>query len=472
MLKRSVIACYSQVIYRGSLCGCLSSESSKLIIGFANRDDCHECSSRDSLTNSGNRNLGSKATFRENSDLCKESSLFSQQRYFQNPKALCQVVENDRWQGMISRSFHSCNLNSSPRLTLVSGDSKQQELKAVNTAVLANTVILSAKLAGWGLSGSGALLAEAIHSVCDIANQLLLKAGVQQSRRAPTRQHPYGFHREKYIYALMSAVCVFCIGSGATFVYGIQSIMDPPDLEHMEYSLGILCLSGAIEMGSLLVAYRVLQQGASSTGLSLWSYLKRGRDPTTSAVLAEDAGAVVGLGIAGVASYFSLVTGDPLYDAFGSIGVGVLMGAIAITLIRNYKRFLIGQAIEPGMQQALVAHLKSDPMVLCVHNPMSEEIGDGLYRFKADIQWSGETIVQKYLESLAKDELYSEIKSAACFLPSEENDVLKEALDAAMTEFGRGVISTVGEEIDRLEVELQSICPGLIYVDLETERGK
>jgi len=271
-------------------------------------------------------------------------------------------------------------------LTLVSGDSKQQELKAVNTAVLANSLILSAKLGGWALSGSGALLAEAIHSVCDIANQLLLKAGVQQSRRAPTRQHPYGFHREKYIYALMSAVCVFCIGSGASVVYGIQSIMDPPDLEHMEYSLAILCLSGAIEMGSLIVAYRVLQQGASSTGLSLWSYLKRGRDPTTSAVLAEDAGAVVGLGIAGIASYFSLVTGDPLYDAFGSIGVGFLMGAIAITLIKNYKRFLIGQAIEPGMQEALVAHLKSDPMVLCVHNPMSEEIGDGLYRFKADIR--------------------------------------------------------------------------------------
>jgi zinc transporter 9 len=163
-------------------------------------------------------------------------------------------------------------------LTLVSADSKQLELKAVNTAVLANTVILSAKLCGWALSGSGALLAEAIHSVCDIANQLLLKAGVQQSRRAPTRQHPYGFHREKYIYALMSAVCVFCIGSGASVVYGIQSMIDPPDLEHMEYSLAILCLSGAIEMGSLMVAYRVLQKGASNTGLSLWKYLKRGRN--------------------------------------------------------------------------------------------------------------------------------------------------------------------------------------------------
>ena len=246
------------------------------MIGFANRNDCPD-SSRDSGINPVNRNLGSLATFRENSSR-RQFSLFRKQRCAQDPKALCHLVENDTWQGMIRRSFHSSNLNSSPRLTLVSGDSKQQELKAVNTAVLANTVILSAKLGGWALSGSGALLAEAIHSVCDIANQLLLKAGVQQSRRAPTRQHPYGFHREKYIYALMSAVCVFCIGSGASVVYGIQSIIDPPDLEHMEYSLAILCLSGAIEMGSLMVAYRVLQQGASNTGLSLWNYLKRGRE--------------------------------------------------------------------------------------------------------------------------------------------------------------------------------------------------
>ena len=114
--------------------------------------------------------------------------------------------------------------------------------------------------------------------------------------------------------------------------------------------------------------------------------MMHGRDPTTSAILAEDAGAVAGLGIAGLASYLSWMTGDPVYDAVGSIAVGVLMGGVAVTLIRNNKRFLIGQAMRPEMQKKLEEHLKADPMVLCVVDPMSEELGDGVYRFKAEIR--------------------------------------------------------------------------------------
>ena len=257
---------------------------------------------------------------------------------------------------------------------------QRNELKAVNTAVVSNSAIFFAKAGAWYFSGSGALLAESIHSLADIANQLLLRAGVEKSRRAPTKQHPYGFHREKYIYALMSAVCVFCVGSGATIVHGIQNLYDPPTLEHMGYSLSILGLSGVIEFFSLSVAFRILYDGASRSGRGVFEHIKSSRDPTTSAVLYEDAGAVAGLGVAGVASYMTWISGDPMYDALGSIGVGVLMGGIALAMIRNYKRFLIGQAIEPTLQKALVAHLKADPMVLCVVNPMSEEIGDGLYR--------------------------------------------------------------------------------------------
>jgi len=347
---------------------------------------------------------------------------------------------------------------------------QKNELKAVNTAVVANGAIFTAKMGAWYFSGSGVLLAESVHSLADIANQLLLKAGVEKSRRAPTKQHPYGFHREKYIYALMSAVSVFCLGSGATIVHGVQALIDPPTLEHMEYSLYILGLSAAIEAYSLRVAYKILTDGATKSGKDLLAHIRSGRDPATSAVLAEDTGAVIGLGIAGVASYLTLMTGDPMYDALGSIGVGLLMGGVALALIRNYKRFLIGQAIEPTLQKALVNHLKSDPMVLCVLNPMSEEIGDGLYRFKADIQWNGDRIVHRYLESLSREEIYKDIMEAACAAPGNENEMLRDAMDMALIEFGRGIISTVGEEIDRLEAELTKICPGLMYVDLETER--
>jgi len=256
----------------------------------------------------------------------------------------------------------------------------------VNTAVAVNVAILLAKIATWTLTNSGALLAEAMHSLADVVNQLLLRAGVQQSRRAPTKQHPYGFHREKYIYALMSAVGVFCLGAGASVLHGIQSLLDPPQLEHMGYNLAVLGISAAAEMVSLKVAFSTMRTGAKEQRQSLFRYIMHGHDPTTAAVLAEDAGAVAGLGIAGTASYLTWLTADPLYDAVGSIAVGVLMGGVAVMLIRNNKRFLIGQAMSQDRQRSLVDHLKADPMVLCVIDPMSEELGDGVYRFKAEIR--------------------------------------------------------------------------------------
>ena len=259
-------------------------------------------------------------------------------------------------------------------------------MHAVNVAVGVNLAIFLAKVATWGFTRSGALLAEALHSLADIVNQLLLRAGVQQSRRPATRQHPYGFHREKYIYELMSAVGVFCIGAGASVVHGIQSLWDPPALEHMGYSLAVLGASSIAEAYSLVVAFKALREGAREQGTGLWKYLMSSNDPTTAAVLAEDAGAVAGLGVAAIASYATYVTGDPLYDAMGSIAVGCLMGGVAVMLIRNNKKFLIGQAMSPEMHAAIVSHLTADPMILCVIDPKSEEIGDGVYRFKAEIR--------------------------------------------------------------------------------------
>ena len=91
-------------------------------------------------------------------------------------------------------------------------------------------------------------------------------------------------------------------------------------------------------------------------------------------------------------------------------------------------------------------------------------------------EWSGDRVVHAYLGSLKRDSLYAQIRSAACHAPSpdvgSERDTLQDAMDLAMMEFGRGVIRTVGEEIDRLEVELKALCPGLAYVDLETDRGR
>lgn len=317
-----------------------------------------------------------------------------------------------------------------------------------------------------------------MHSLADIVNQLLLRAGVRQSRRPPTAEHPFGFGREKYIYALMSAVGVFCVGTGASIVHGIQALFDPPALEHMGYSLGVLTLAGLGEVYSLRVALSSMRKSANETGQNIWSFMMHGRDPTTAAILAEDAGAVAGLGIAGLATYLTWLTGNPMYDAVGSISVGCLMGIIAVALIRNNKKFLIGQSMHPDMHRLIVEKLRKDPMVLGVVDPKSEEIGDGIFRFKAEIQWSSDKIVSKYLKMRAKNDghkpsLYAAIQSAC--LPPDMNpdaDALQNAMDLALFEVGRGVIRTMGEEVDRLEEELKHMVPGLVYVDLETDRGR
>jgi solute carrier family 30 (zinc transporter), member 9 len=407
-------------------------------------------------------------TYRQTSSSNK-SSFYSRNIHFSPQRSMAAAVPSRKDEKNYTRPTEQAREPSTEDLA-----KQKRELRAVNVAVGVNFAIFLAKVATWGFTRSGALLAEALHSLADIVNQLLLRAGVNQSRRPATFQHPYGFHREKYIYALMSAVGVFCLGAGASVVHGIQSLMDPPALEHMGYSLAVLAISAVAECYSLRVALGALRTGAKIQGTSLHKYLMSSNDPTTAAVLAEDAGAVAGLGIAGVASYMTYVTGDPLYDAVGSIAVGCLMGAVAVMLIRNNKKFLIGQAMRPEQHDAIIKHLKSDKMVLAVIDPKSEEIGDGVYRFKAEIQWSGDRVVNKYLGSLGRDSLYGQIRNAACTTPNStvNDETLRNAMDLAMMEFGRGVIRTVGEEIDRLECELRELCPGLYYVDLETDKGR
>jgi solute carrier family 30 (zinc transporter), member 9 len=320
------------------------------------------------------------------------------------------------------------------------------------------------------------MLAEAIHSFADILNQLLLRAGVQLSRKPATRQHPYGFHKEKYIFSLMSAVGIFCIGAGASVLHGVQSIFDPPQLTNMAVSFKVIIASGLLEFYSLRVAYHAIRVGAAKEGQPFWSYIMRGRDPTTAAVFAEDAGAVAGLGIAGMSTYLTHLTGNALYDSVGSISVGLLMGGIAITLIRNNKRFLIGQSMPPEMHEKVVSHLKADPMVVCVVDPKSEEMGDGVYRFKAEIQWSGDCVVKKYLAGMGRQTAYEEIEKLAQLASNsmsvEQKRQAQAAMDGKMFEFGRGVITTIGGEIDRLEIELKGLVPGLVYCDLETDKGR
>lgn len=199
--------------------------------------------------------------------------------------------------------------------------------------------------------------------------------------------------------------------------------------------------------------------------MRLWEYLKRGGDPTNTAVLMEDSGAVAGLLIAGVCTALAHWTGNAAFDAAGSIAVGLLLGVIASFLVQKNRQLLIGRSMQPREVAAVLEALRCDPVVLRVIDAKTEEVGMQLYRFKAEVDWAGEQVVERYLERCGREALLARCREA-----SASGDAA--ALEAWLKEFGRDIISAVGAETDRIEVDIARLNPGIKWVDLETDRGR
>lgn len=217
---------------------------------------------------------------------------------------------------------------------------------ALNTAIAANVAIFISKLCVFVASGSSSVLAEAVHSVVDIANQLLLRTGLARSMKKADASYNYGYRREVFVWSLISGVGIFCLGAGVSIVHGIHGVLHPsPEIEHLGASLAVLLTSFVIESYSLLVAYRALSEGAALAKMPVAQYVKLGIDPTSVSVVCEDGAAVLGLVVAAACLTLTKVTGNAMYDSAGSIVVGSLLGAVAVFLIQTNRRALIGRSL-------------------------------------------------------------------------------------------------------------------------------
>ncbi|GLC42515.1 hypothetical protein PLESTB_001106300 [Pleodorina starrii] len=341
----------------------------------------------------------------------------------------------------------------------------KDELHTLNVAIIANLLIFAAKLWAHWMSGSSSMLAEAMHSVADVLNQMLLRIGLMKAQKGPTEMHPYGYARDRFIWSLISAVGIFFLGAGASFIHGLHTLMEHRELEHMALSYAVLALSGLLEGYSLWVASRVVVAGATARRMGLLAYIRSGMDPTTVAVMMEDGGAVMGLIIAGACTALAHATGNAMWDAAGSILVGCLLGAIATFLVQKNRQLLIGRSMSPADVAAVQSLLRSDPVVAYVTDTKTEEIGPAMYRFKAEVAWDGDMVVQRYLDRCGRDPLIGRLQAAA-----EQGD--RQALERLMRSYGRDLVSAVGAEVDRIESEIQKMNPGILYVDLETDRGR
>uniref|UniRef100_A0A7I4C918 Cation efflux protein transmembrane domain-containing protein n=1 Tax=Physcomitrium patens TaxID=3218 RepID=A0A7I4C918_PHYPA len=374
-------------------------------------------------------------------------------RHFSGPKLLNSILSSSSCTRLYSSDATQDVARNAPAVV----DHSQ---RAVVVALVCNFVVFSMKVGVWFMTSSHVMLAEAVHSAADLANQGLLAYGLISSRRAPDALHPYGYSRERFVWSLISAVGIFCLGCGATIVHGVQNLATAEPLSNVTIAAAVLTGSMIMEGASLYVAYGAVKKGAAAEGMSLREYLWRGHDPTSVAVLMEDGAACAGLGIAGIALTAAEITGNPMWDALGSIVVGGLLGGVALFLIQRNRQALLGRSIDDVEMRRIINLLIADPVVEGLYDCKSEVIGPGEYRFKAEIDFNGVVIVQNYLQRVGRDNWMEEFRKA---VRNSDGSVL----DRVMAEYGEEVVSAVGCEVDRLEKDIQKLVPGIRHVDIE-----
>ena len=229
--------------------------------------------------------------------------------------------------------------------------------RAIVAALLANLGIALAKFVAFAFTGAASLLAEAVHSVADTGNQALLILGGARARRAPTEQHPFGYGRERYFWAFVVALVLFSLGAVFAIAEGVEKLLHPHEIESPIWAVGVLALAIVLETGSFLTARR---EANLVRGEQSWrSFIRHAKSPELPVVLLEDLGALAGLVLALAGIGLAFFTGEPRYDALGSVAIGVLLGLIAVVLAVEMKSLLIGEAATPADVAAIRAAIES-----------------------------------------------------------------------------------------------------------------
>ena len=242
-------------------------------------------------------------------------------------------------------------------------------------ALGANFTIAVAKGIGAFVTGSGAMLAETLHSLSDCINQVLLLVGLKQSARPPDARYPLGQGRNLYFWSFMVAMLLF-LGGGAYAIYeGIHKLKHPQKLDNPLVAVGILALSLAIEGWAMAGAYKAVRERKGKR--TLIQYLKETKDSDLVVIFGEDGAAVLGLTFALIAVLVSMATGDPTFDAIGTLAIGAVLIGVAIFLAKEVKSLLLGESADPALLEDIEFCAKQDPRILKVLRTLTVQQGPG-----------------------------------------------------------------------------------------------
>ena len=246
--------------------------------------------------------------------------------------------------------------------------------RTIYFALGANLAVAIAKIVGWGLTGSGSMLAEGLHSIADTGNQGLLLLGLSQARNPPSVRHPLGQGRVIYFWSFIVALMLFSIGGLLSIYEGVDRLIAPVQLASPGIAIAILLFAAIAEGISLRAAVHEINKVRGER--SYWTWFKESRQSALLIVAAEDSAALAGLAFAFSAVLASALTGNPLYDALGSIAIGGLLIVVAITVSVQIKSLLVGESAAPEVRLAITRFLENRPEILRIDSLITLQQGD------------------------------------------------------------------------------------------------
>ena len=246
-------------------------------------------------------------------------------------------------------------------------------IKAILLALGANFAIFVAKLFAAFITGSGSMMAEAVHSLADCGNQGLLLLGIRQSKRPPSDDFPLGWGRALYFWSFLVAILLFSVGGMFSIYEGVHKLTHPEPLKWPWLALGVLIFGMIVEGISMRGCLQEVNKARGTQ--SLWTWFRETRSSELLVIFGEDLAALAGLSVATVAVGATMLTGNLMFDAAGTIAIGALLIVVAVMVAIEVKALLIGQGVEPRRRQALMGFLNERPEVAEVLNLITLQMG-------------------------------------------------------------------------------------------------
>ncbi|MQW90976.1 cation diffusion facilitator family transporter [Acinetobacter wanghuae] len=249
----------------------------------------------------------------------------------------------------------------------------QSNKVVVYAALFGNLAIAMVKFVAAYITNSSAMLSEAIHSVVDTLNEILLLYGMKKSQQPADATHPFGYGRELYFWAFIVALMVFALGAIASIYQGIQHIIKPEEILNPTINYIVLVIAILVEGTSWFVALKAFKRTKGKQGY--FEAFRRSKDPTTFTVLFEDTAALLGLFIALIGIFLAHRLNIPELDGVASVLIGIVLAVSAVLLARETKGLLLGETADPKLRENVLLIAQQDAAVFSANGVLTEQIG-------------------------------------------------------------------------------------------------